>query len=336
MNMEENNKSYLETLIQNQVEESTELEYKSAAAIDTTPQKKKDISKDVSAMANSAGGVIIYGIKEYGEQSKRHLPKEIDPIVRKSFSKEWLEQIIQSNIQPKIQNIVIVPIVISDEEVVYKVVIPQSSTAHQANDKKYYKRYNFESVPMEDYEIRDIMNRQKNPNIIMEFKIEEYSYERKRNVLLMPNPFEKKDEKPEIVTYTKLNVYFKNIGNVFANYINGYVYIPYEFYQNQKDITEEQIASFDNKTYVRCYCENTVREVVDSKYDPLVGGIPKYGPSRFDPLLPRMRLKARDISLVNDRYPFMDTIIYWELNADNAEIKKGNISTKYITFSLKN
>jgi hypothetical protein len=334
--MEENSKAYLESLIQNQVEESTELEYKSSAAIDNTPQKKKEISKDVSAMANSAGGVIIYGIKEYDEQNKRHLPKEINPIIRKHFSKEWLEQIIQSNIQPKIQNIIIIPITISDEGVVYKVVIPQSSTAHQANDKKYYKRYNFESVPMEDYEIRDIMNRLKNPDVIMEFKIEEHSYERKRNNLFLPNPFEKKEEKPEIVTYTKLIVYFKNLGNVYANYINGYVYIPYEFCDNTKDINEEQIARFEDKTYVRFYCENTVREVVDSEYNPLVGGIPKYGPSRFDPLLPRMRFEARSISLVNDGYPFTDKIIYWELNADNAELKKGNISTKFITFSSKN
>ena len=86
---------------------------------------------------------------------------------------------------------------------------------------------------------------------------------------------------------------------------------------------------------MRCYCENTVREVVDFQSNSLVGGIPKYGPSRFDPLLPRMRTKARDISLVNGVYS-IDRLIYWELNADNAELKKGNILSKYITFSRKN
>lgn len=334
MNMDENNKTYLESLIQNQVEESIELDYKSAAAIDNTPQRKTEIAKDVSAMANSAGGIIIYGVKEYDGQDKKHLPKEIDPIDRKNFSREWLEQVIQSNIQPKIKNVIITPIPISDDNVVYKVVIPQSTTAHQANDKKYYKRYNFMSVAMEDYEIRDIMNRQKNPNIIMEFEIEECSYERKRNVVIPKGSFEKKDDKPEIVT-TTLTVYFKNVGNVFANYINGYVYIPYEIYKDQSEVTDKRMAFFDDKRYVRCNCENTIRDVVDSQYNPSVGSMLKYGPSRFAPLLPRMRLKAYTISLVNE-YPFMDRMIYWELNADNAELKKGNISIKNIEFSRRN
>ena len=40
--------------------------------------------------------------------------------------------------------------------VIYVVDIPQSNIAHQAFDKRYYKRFNFISTPMEDYEIRDI------------------------------------------------------------------------------------------------------------------------------------------------------------------------------------
>ena len=52
-----------------------------------------------------------------------------------------------------------------DNEVIYVVNIPKSDTAHQAKDKRYYKRYNFESVMMEDYEIKDIINRVKNPKI---------------------------------------------------------------------------------------------------------------------------------------------------------------------------
>ena len=46
---------------------------------------------------------------------------------------------------------------------IFLVYIPQSDTAHQAHDKRYYKRYNFKSEAMEDYEIRDVMNRIKWP-----------------------------------------------------------------------------------------------------------------------------------------------------------------------------
>ena len=71
------NKEYLLSLIENKVEESLNLEYKSAKALDRTAKATSEISKDVSAMANSHGGVIIYGISENDEL--RHFPKEIDP-----------------------------------------------------------------------------------------------------------------------------------------------------------------------------------------------------------------------------------------------------------------
>ena len=43
--------------------------------------------------------------------------------------------------------------------------VPQSYTAHQARDHAYYRRHNFNVLPMEDYELRDVMNRRKRPKI---------------------------------------------------------------------------------------------------------------------------------------------------------------------------
>jgi hypothetical protein len=150
----------IEKLIAEGVEESLTLEYKSADALAKTDSKKKEITKDVSAMANSAGGIIIYGIKEYDNLDKRHLPDKIDGIDRTQYSKEWLEQVIHT-IRPRIDDLQIYPVNINDDRNVgvYVVDIPQSTTAHQATDYRYYKRYNFESVPMEDYEVKDVINR---------------------------------------------------------------------------------------------------------------------------------------------------------------------------------
>src|SRR5262249_24568980 len=56
--------------------------------------------------------------------------------------------------------------------VVYVVSIPQSLDApHMASDKRYYKRFNFESVPMEDYEVRDVARRSAAPNLWLFFSI---------------------------------------------------------------------------------------------------------------------------------------------------------------------
>lgn len=150
-------------LIIDGVEESLHLDYKACGALAKTDGKKKEISKDVSAFANSDGGVIIYGVKEFDDPDKRHLPEKIeDGFDPPDISKEWLEQVITSNIQPKISGLIIRPIPTGiDNKVIYIVNIPKSSTAHQARDKRYYKRYNFESVMMEDYEIKDVMDRGK-------------------------------------------------------------------------------------------------------------------------------------------------------------------------------
>lgn len=163
----------IENLINSGVEENLTLDYKSAEALGKSDGKKAEISKDISAFSNSAGGVIIYGIKEFNEIEKKHLPEKINPVDRIEFTKEWLEQVINSNILPKINGIIIYPVTIGTTEentVVYVVEIPQSDTAHQAKDKKYYKRYNFESVAMDDYEIKDIINRTNKIDIKISFE----------------------------------------------------------------------------------------------------------------------------------------------------------------------
>jgi len=81
------------------------------------------------------------------------------------INKEWLENVIYSRISPKIDDIFIKLIEVNPDKVIYIVVVPQSTTAHMAGNYRYYKRRNFKSEPMEDYEVRDVMNRQKRPNL---------------------------------------------------------------------------------------------------------------------------------------------------------------------------
>ena len=119
------------------IEESLNLDYKAADALSKSDGKKKEITKDVSAMANSDGGLIIYGIAEFQDVARSHLPEKLDAVNRIDFSKEWLEQVI-NNIRPKIDGLRIYPVSLSSgtNDVAYVVDIPQSRTAHQATDIK--------------------------------------------------------------------------------------------------------------------------------------------------------------------------------------------------------
>jgi hypothetical protein len=163
-------KADLEKLRSDGIEESRQLEYKSGRSLGRDERAKIEITKDVSAFANAAGGTIIYGIGEAVDG--RHLSGEYEPVDAATFSKEWLDQIL-SLIQPKIEQLHILPIHLgpADLDYGYVVNVSQSGTAHQALDRRYYRRRNFESTPMDDYEVREVMNRRKSPVIDAQVRV---------------------------------------------------------------------------------------------------------------------------------------------------------------------
>jgi hypothetical protein len=158
--------SDINELIANQVQESLLLDYKSRDALRRAEDRKRvDLCKDVSAFANSAGGILVYGVEE-----DKHFPTQIDDgYDPNDITKEWIEQVINSGIQRRVGGIIINQIHLSGLKagrVMYVVIIPQSPDApHMASDNRYYKRFNFESVPMEEYEVRDVARRVETPEL---------------------------------------------------------------------------------------------------------------------------------------------------------------------------
>lgn len=155
-------------LVSDSVQESLTLDYKRSAALASRNARVKDsISKDVSAFANSAGGTLVYGIAERG-----HLPVGVDEgLDPHEVTREWLEQVINSTIQRRVSGVRVNQVRLNESapgRVAYVVHIPQSHDApHMANDHRYYKRFNFESAPMEDYEVRDVGNRSDGPSLFL-------------------------------------------------------------------------------------------------------------------------------------------------------------------------
>lgn len=149
----------IESLINNDAEESLNLEFKEARALSKDDKYKAEITKDVSAFANSDGGIIIYGIQE-----KAHKASHITFIDGNEFTKEWLELVINSGINRKIPNLKIYPIHKDGDikQTIYLIKIPYSIEApHMNKEKLYYKRFNFQSVKMEEYEVRQLYYRKK-------------------------------------------------------------------------------------------------------------------------------------------------------------------------------
>lgn len=155
-------------LIANGTQESLTLEYKRSDALGRESTQRREICKDVSAFANSAGGELVYGIEE-----RDRIPIRVDEGTGSAINREWLEQVIDSGVQPRINGLQIAAIPLTGGNFAYVVSIPQSTSRapHQASDHRYYKRQNFQSVPMEDYEIRDVLRRAVTPKLVVTFSL---------------------------------------------------------------------------------------------------------------------------------------------------------------------
>lgn len=142
------------------------IEYKSGLLFEKPDKAANDICIDVSAFANAAGGTIIYGVKE-----ENHVPVDIDGVNPKAISPEWIDQVMSSRIHPKIGGVLIRVIRIPGSlKAIYLAWVPQSDRApHQAHDKRFYIRRNARTEPMEEYEIMDVWQRKKAPDIVLDF-----------------------------------------------------------------------------------------------------------------------------------------------------------------------
>ncbi len=302
----------LEQYVHDGVEESLNLEYKAAAALGRSDGKKKEITKDVSALANADGGLLVYGITEYQEADKRHLPERIDPINRMEFSREWLEQVINT-IRPKIDGLLIHAITINDnpQQVVYVVEVPQSTTVHQARDKRYYKRFNFESVPMDDYEIRDVMARAQHPQVSLQFRIVVENVAKS-----LFDDYSRQLGVTQHKDYT-LVVTARNTGRVYAQYVNAFITVPDAILTPDPHGIRETVVE-NSVRYHRIYRDNTIR-------DPL--GTNAYGPSRFDPILPGLTHSwPIELTPTFGELNLNDLLIRWQVHADNALSTSGEVA----------
>lgn len=312
----------IEQMINDQIPEGLTIEYKRRDSLLRTEEKRVEITKDVSAMANAAGGVILYGVAGYNEKAKKHLPEQIDPIEIGSFTPEWLQQMID-NIRPRVDGLVITPILVTPDGkfVIYAVEIPQSATAHQALDKRYHKRLNATTIAMEDYEIRDVMARSKHPRLDLKFTIVRSRVKPERSSLLTPMFNERAEDKVVRVRY-QLVITCNNIGSILANYVTLNLKIP-SVAVHASEMPDRSKEFYLKATVLNNLFQNTTRDVVDVKdFNNYV-----YGPRRFVPILPSLShewtIRLRN-TIYDQKEPWF---VEWSLHCDNAPPQTGKIAS---------
>jgi len=147
----------LQFLIDNKLPEIIDREYKETI-VTGSPSDKKELCKDVSAMANGQGGVIIFGLKETKQENMGSIPERLAPIVDRNL-KEIAQQVILDGVKPRME-FRFYPIPSSDGSGEYVLLEIEKSLRglHMVTwgaDNRYYIRRDFQSVPMTAFEIEE-------------------------------------------------------------------------------------------------------------------------------------------------------------------------------------
>jgi len=157
---------------------------------------------------------------------------------------------------------------------------------------------------MEDYEVRDVMARNKYPQFEIECTL----------ALFMQAYHQAIGNAVHYRRGSSLEVVVHNVGSVYALYVSCIVDIPVAI-ADKEDLSPEQL---ERDEYVTFHKKNTRRDVVDVKSAGAYS-FPKHGPSWYDPILPGLSRSwdiPLDSALVADALPDAEIVV--KLHADNA------------------
>jgi len=316
----------LEALIAGGIEERLDLEYKRAESLKKTDGARKEITKDVSSFANSAGGILIYGIAEFDDAEKEHLPERIDPVDRTVFTREWLDQVI-GNIRPRL-DVVITSIDLDSgkNDCAYVVEIPMGSTAHQATDCRYYKRYNFRSEMMLDHEIRDVMSRSESPKLIPHFRIRigtvVYSSPF-RDMPMLSGRGESRREEP----HPYFEIFVENQSGCVANYAFLWINVPKKLLRDWPHNAESCEKVFDeNPSSVSIQICNRSRDVVGHRMIAMISRA-EFSDPYFCPILPYQTTEIATFDLDVEKFKEFkkEGGIQWIIQTDKSQRETGSL-----------
>jgi len=328
------------------------LEAKGRQALDLTissvkePEIRENLSKAISAFANSGGGVLVLGLKN---------PKScwqiddggIDLTIKRPNTREWLEDIIPTLVDVPLSSFNVYVVdnsTNSNSQItagrgVFIIEIPDSEQApHQAIDHRYYARVGGKSRPIGHRLVLDIFGRRQYPKIQLNFSIEAITYipgdSFPFSTPKIPSwPLEK--EEPKKKRRFELTIRAKNVGRVFAKYVNSFVYIPIALVPEDElkyNYSNDDFEEIDGIKYVVWTKSNTHRDLI--KAVPM--GVNQYGSSWFDPVLPGLSYAWEwDLTRKFDKSKMEDMKILWEVYADNAPMQSGSVAIREIEIHSK-
>ena len=120
----------LQRAVENHIPESVDLDWKKDF-YKGTDAGKKELAKDVSAMANTAGGMVVIGVDD-GNQDHAHDLAPFDPV--QGHGEEWIRSVLANWIQPVVSNVGVRPVKSESKagKIYWVLTVPASTQAPHA------------------------------------------------------------------------------------------------------------------------------------------------------------------------------------------------------------
>lgn len=176
-------------LIENQIQESKTLDYKREINL-LKDNDKKEFLFDVSAMYNTEGGCIIFGIEEEKDENGQNTGKPLSIVDLKidNFDKlfQQIEDIIKNSTEPSISHLLFKEIELQEGKVLVMGIpkrfdLPSMVTYKSSN--KFYKRRNSGKFLVDVYELNQMFLQ----NQIVTDKVKQFRKNRIEEVVSLEN-----------------------------------------------------------------------------------------------------------------------------------------------------
>jgi hypothetical protein len=176
------------------------------------------LSRQVNAMANHGGGVLILGIK-----SLRKKAAKLCPILDDNIQTDILHQHILSNNQPFIENLELIPIKLTRGTVLF-IRIPSGKAPFMFSDNRYYSFRNQKIEKLEEAGVRSLYQQTKQK------QLEIYSIYNTQGIPELENG-----------KYTSMlffpRILIRNTGNVMESNYKMEVFLPAVLYEDSSHMS---------------------------------------------------------------------------------------------------